>query len=62
LGNYPSESISPPLASQANFWETGQGRDPSSQQGNYQKINSLMSKFTNLTHIFAEKGSWFMSQ
>src|SRR5258708_40134949 len=30
----------------ANFWGTGQGRAPSDQQSNCQKINSLMSRFT----------------
>jgi hypothetical protein len=27
-GNYPSNGISPPLASQGNFSETGQEKDP----------------------------------
>jgi integrase len=44
--NYPGESVFPPLASQANFWETGQGRASSDQQSNCPKINSLMSTFT----------------
>jgi len=44
---YLGESVFPPLASQANFLGTGQGRVPSKQQNNCQKINSLLSRFTH---------------
>src|SRR5215469_8168201 len=46
--NYPGESVFPPLPSQANSWGVAQGRAPSDQQSNCQKINSLMSRFTHL--------------
>ena len=49
--NYPGESVFPFLAPQANFWGTGQGRAPSHQQSNCQKINSLMSRFTSVAEI-----------
>jgi len=41
------QSHFPPLAAQANFWGTGQGRASFDQQRNCQKINSFMSKFTS---------------
>jgi len=46
--NYPGQDIFPPLAAQANFWRTGQGRASFDQQHKYQKISSLMSKFTGI--------------
>src|SRR5260370_13158764 len=45
--NYPGQGIFPPLAAQANFWGTGQGRASFDQQHNCQKISSFMSKFTH---------------
>jgi porphobilinogen deaminase len=44
------ESVFPPLASQGNFLGTGQGRVPSKQQNNCQKINSLLSRFTHIQY------------
>ncbi|MEO8955053.1 MAG: hypothetical protein ABI465_10820 [Ktedonobacteraceae bacterium] len=46
--SYPGESVFPHPASQANFWGAGQGKAPSDQQSNCQKINSLMSRFTHI--------------
>jgi hypothetical protein len=55
--NYPGESVFPPLASQANFWGIGQGRAPSDQQSNCQKINSLVSRFTTTWQLGAVWGN-----
>jgi DDE domain len=39
-----AQSVFPPLASQANFWGTGQGRAPSDQQTDCQKKQQLNVK------------------